>query len=55
MLGDVSMAWVFAAIPIGSLVMLSIAIEQAIRHLLHALAPDRHAAPLAEGAMAGIE
>lgn len=55
MLGDVSMAWVFAAIPIGSLVMLSIAIEQASRHLLHAIAPDRHAAPLAEGAAAGIE
>lgn len=55
MLGDVSMAWVFAAIPIGSLIMLAIAVEQAIRHLLHALAPDRHAAPVAEGAMAGVD
>ncbi len=55
MLGDVSMAWVFAAIPIGSLVMLLVAVEQAARHLLHAIAPERHAAPLAEGAMAGVD
>jgi TRAP-type C4-dicarboxylate transport system permease small subunit len=55
MLGDVSMAWVFAAIPIGSAIMLAVALEQALRHLLHALAPDRHAAPVAEGATAGVD
>ncbi len=55
MLGDVSMAWIFAAIPIGSLIMLVVASEQALRHLLHALAPERHAAPVAEGAAAGAE
>lgn len=55
MLGDVSMAWVFAAIPIGSAVMLAIAVEQALRHLLHALAPDRHAEPVAEGVPAGAD
>ncbi|BCX17337.1 MAG: hypothetical protein KatS3mg117_1019 [Geminicoccaceae bacterium] len=55
MLGDVSMAWVFAAMPIGSAVMLVIAVEQALRHLLHALAPDRHAEPVAEGVPAGAE
>lgn len=55
MLGDVSMAWVFASIPIGSLIMLSIALEQLLRHLLHALAPDRWGAPTASGAAAGVE
>ncbi len=55
MLGDVSMAWVFAAIPIGSLVMLLVAVELVLRHLLHALLPERHAAPVAEGAMAGLD
>lgn len=41
MLGDVSMAWIFAAIPVGSLVMASLALELLARHLLGAAAPDR--------------
>jgi TRAP-type C4-dicarboxylate transport system permease small subunit len=42
---ELSMAWVFAAIPAGSLVMLLVAVELALRHLLHAAAPASFAAP----------
>lgn len=55
MLGDVSMAWVFAAIPIGSAVLGLVALELAGRHWLHALAPERHRAPEgAGGSMASV-
>lgn len=47
---QLSMGWVFAAIPAGSLVMLLVAFEMALRHLLHAAAPDRFAAPAADAA-----
>jgi TRAP-type C4-dicarboxylate transport system permease small subunit len=49
MVGDLSMFWIFVAIPIGSAAMLLVATEQALRHLGHALAPDRFAAPVHAG------
>lgn len=55
MVGDLSMAWVFAAIPIGSAVLGLVALELAGRHWLHVLAPDRHRAPeLAADPMASV-
>lgn len=45
MVGDVSMAWVFVAIPLGSAVLGLVALELAGRHWLHVLAPERHRAP----------
>lgn len=52
---DISMAWIFAAIPVGSLIMLSIALELQLRHLLHLIDPERHAAPVPVGEMAAVD
>lgn len=49
MVGDVSMGWVFFAIPVGSFVMGLVALELALRHLLHAVDPVQHPAPSREG------
>lgn len=39
--GNISMAWIFAAVPVGSLIMLVVALEAALRRVGHAIDPER--------------
>jgi TRAP-type C4-dicarboxylate transport system permease small subunit len=45
-IGDFSLFWLFVSIPIGSAIMLLVALEAALRRFAHALDPERF--PLAE-------
>lgn len=42
-IGDVSMLWVFASIPLGGAAMLLVAIQQALEHLANAIRPGSYA------------
>ena len=46
-IGNFSLFWLFVSIPVGSAIMLLVALEAALRRIAHALDPERF--PLAEG------
>jgi TRAP-type C4-dicarboxylate transport system permease small subunit len=50
--GEISMTWIFASMPVGALLILLTAVELTLRHLAHALDPIRHPAPAAHDAAA---
>jgi TRAP-type C4-dicarboxylate transport system permease small subunit len=39
--GNISLAWIFASVPVGSAVMLLVALESSLRRLGHVLDPER--------------
>jgi TRAP-type C4-dicarboxylate transport system permease small subunit len=41
-IGDVSMLWIFASIPLGAAAMLSVAVQQALEHLANLFHPGSH-------------
>jgi TRAP-type C4-dicarboxylate transport system permease small subunit len=43
--GNISMAWIFAAVPIGSAIMLLVALEASLLRLGHAIDPERFPLP----------
>jgi TRAP-type transport system small permease protein len=54
--GSISLFWIFVAMPVGGFVLLTVALEQMLRHLGHALAPETVEAPLAgRDVLAAIE